>query len=397
MMELTSPFRIVMIVGTRPDALKMYPIYRELTRREIDVVLISTTQHSDLLEQVFDELDFHPDHHLDVMVEDQDLSHLTGRLAFRLDEALRKFSPDLVLVQGDTTSSMVGALVSFYQKVPVNHVEAGLRTGDPYRPFPEEVNRKIIGHIADFHFAPTQRARRNLIGEGIDPGRVLVTGNTAIDTLLEIREKAPVIRDDTLRTVLDEDTVLIAVTAHRRESFGKPMSELASALGEITSSFNGIRIVYPVHPNPSVRGPIFEALSGMEGIVLTDPLSYGDLVQLLVASWLILTDSGGIQEEAPSLGKPVLVLREKTERVESIDLGIARLIGMDHERIVRAVSELMLSEEEYTKMVPVENPYGDGRSAERIVESIMNRYLEVKKVPQEFQVSGTFEDGTQDG
>ncbi len=396
-MALASPFRIVMVVGTRPDALKMYPIYRELIRNEIDVVVVSTTQHSDLLEQVFDELDFHPDHHLDVMVEDQDLSHLTGRLAFRLDDAIQKFSPDLVLVQGDTTSSMVGALVSFYHKIPVNHVEAGLRTGDPHRPFPEEVNRKIITHVADYHFAPTPRARVNLVGEGIDPDRILVTGNTAIDTLLEISDRAPAVRNETLRAILEEESVLIAVTAHRRESFGKPMSELASALREIASSFNGTRIVYPVHPNPSVRGPILEALSGREGIVLTDPLCYGDLVRLLGASWLILTDSGGIQEEAPSLGKPVLVLRDKTERVESVELGIARLIGMNHEKIVRAVSELMVSEEEYKKMVPVENPYGDGHSAERIVESIMNRYLEMKKMPDEFRVSRTFEDDVQDG
>ena len=396
-MRPASPFRVVVVVGTRPDALKMYPVYRELRRRGVDVVVVSTTQHSDLLERVFEELDFRPDHHLDVMVEDQRLSRLTGRLAFRLDEALERFSPDLLLVQGDTTSSMVAALVSFYHKIPVGHVEAGLRTGDPFRPFPEEINRRMIGHVADYHFAPTPRAKDNLIREGIDPDRILVTGNTAIDTLLVVLERGAEVRDERLRGILDGDGVLISVTAHRRESFGRPMRELALALEEIASRFEAARIVYPVHPNPSVRRPILDALSGKKGIELIDPLSYGDLVRLLRSSWLILTDSGGIQEEAPSLGKPVLVLRDKTERVESIDLGIARLVGMNREEIVRTVSDLMASEDLYRKMVPVENPYGDGRAAKRIVEAIMCRYLKEEGWPAEFTGQRSLNEGVRDG
>jgi UDP-N-acetylglucosamine 2-epimerase (non-hydrolysing) len=366
----TGPkFRIVVIVGTRPDALKMYPIYRELKEAALDVVVISTTQHSDLLTQVFEELDFYPDFNLDVMVEDQELSDLTGRLVARLDEAYRKFCPDLVLVQGDTTSSMVAALVSYYHKVPVNHVEAGLRTGT---------------HVSDYHFAPTPRARENLIGEGIDGRKIFVTGNTAIDTLMTSLEKRPKIRDKKLKEILDSGDTLIAVTAHRRESFGEPLGELAEALIEIGASFNGTRVVYPVHPNPSVREPITGILAGKEGVELLDPLCYGDLIQLLNNSWLILTDSGGIQEEAPSLGKPVVILREKTERIESIDSGIGLLVGLDRRNIVQVVSSLLLDKKQYQSMVPVENPYGDGYAAKRIVSSIMHRHLGRESQPEAF-------------
>ena len=384
-MTFNNRFRILIIVGTRPDALKMYPIYRGLKEAGLEVIVISTTQHSELLTQVFEGLGFFPDYSLDVMVEDQDLSHLTGRLASRLDEVFLKFSPGLVLVQGDTTSSMVGALISYYHRIPVDHVEAGLRTGDPFRPFPEEVNRRIITHIADYHFAPTPRARDNLTDEGIDRGNVLVTGNTAIDTLLETIGKRPAVRDKQLKEILESDGVLITVTAHRRESFGEPLGELMEALMEIASGLDGIRIVYPVHPNPSVREPVTRALSGKDGIDLIDPLGYGDLVRLLDASKLILTDSGGIQEEAPSLGKPVVVLREKTERTESIDSGIALLVGMDRRKIVQTVSSLLSEEKRYEAMVPVENPYGDGRAAKRIVDSIMFRYLGRSSQPEEFR------------
>jgi UDP-N-acetylglucosamine 2-epimerase (non-hydrolysing) len=378
----------MIVVGTRPDALKMYPVYRELKRAGQEVVVVSTTQHSDLLVQVFKELEFFPDHELDIMVEDQQLPQLTGRLSFRLDEAIKDVSPDLVLVQGDTTSSMVGALVSFYHRIPVNHVEAGLRTGDPYRPFPEEINRRMICHLADYHFAPTSRAADNLLAEGIGRDRVLVTGNTAIDTLLETLERKPEIKNEKLKALLESGKELIAVTAHRRESFGEPFKELTRALAEISSRHNGTRIVYPVHPNPSVREPVSRALADSDGIDLIDPLCYGDLVQLLDASRLVLTDSGGIQEEAPSLGKPVIVLREKTERMESVSAGIAVLVGMDREKIIRIVSDLLLDKAKYETMVPAENPYGDGLAAHRIVGSIMNRYLGKNEIPREFQAVG---------
>ncbi len=384
-----TSFRAMIVVGTRPDALKMYPVWRELKRADLDVVVVSTTQHSDLLDQVFEELEFFPDVNLDVMVEDQKLAQLTGRLSFRLDEAMEETSPDLVLVQGDTTSSMVGALVAFYHRVPVNHVEAGLRTGDPFRPFPEEINRRMITHLADFHFAPTASAVENLVSEGVGRDRILLTGNTAIDTLLETLERKPEVKNRRLGELLESGRELIAVTAHRRESFGEPLDELIRALGEIASEHNGTRIVYPVHPNPSVRGPVSRALVGREGIDLLDPLCYGDLIQLLYASRLILTDSGGIQEEAPSLGKPVIVLRDKTERTESVDAGIALLVGMNREKLVRAVSDLLTDEAKYRSMVPLENPYGDGRAAGRIVTSIMNRYLGREERPREFQTAGS--------
>jgi UDP-N-acetylglucosamine 2-epimerase (non-hydrolysing) len=386
-MTIQARFRILIVVGTRPDALKMHPVYLELKKAGQEVIVISTMQHTELLNQVFEELDFFPDYSLDVMVEDQRLSNLTGKLAVRLEEAFSKFSPDLVLVQGDTTSSMVGALISYYHRIPVNHVEAGLRTGDPFQPFPEEINRKIITHIADFHFAPTPRSRDNLTMEGIDLDRVMVTGNTAIDTLLKTLEKGHAVRDKRLEEILGGDSSLITVTAHRRESFGEPLGELTEALEEITSSLDGVRVVYPVHPNPSVREPVTKALSGKYGIDLIDPLGYSDLIRLLDASRLILTDSGGIQEEAPSLGKPVVVLREVTERMESIEAGIALLVGMDRKKIVQAVSDLILEEKRYDAMVPIENPYGDGRAAKRIADSILFRYHGKGSPPEDFKGS----------
>jgi len=380
-----SSFLTMVVVGTRPDALKMYPVYRGLQVAGMKAVVVATAQHNELLDSVFGELQFKPDYNLGVMLEDQQLPGLTARLFIGIEEAICKISPDLVLVQGDTTSSMVGALVAYYHRIPVGHVEAGLRTGDPYRPFPEEANRRIISQVADFHFAPTRRAKRNLLSEGIKCGKVLVTGNTAIDTLLATLERGPVVRDRRLKEILAGDDTLISVTAHRRESFGAPMQELIGALTEISGHLPGVRIIYPVHPNPSVRGPVTRGLESMNRIDLLEPLRYGDLVRLLRASWLILTDSGGIQEEAPSLGKPVLVLRDKTERLESIEAGIARLVGMDREAIVQAVFSLFRDRKAYESMIPRCNPYGDGRAAERIVRLIRARFLGNEVATEEFK------------
>jgi UDP-N-acetylglucosamine 2-epimerase (non-hydrolysing) len=375
----------MIVVGTRPDAIKMYPVCREMDRWDLEKTLVSTTQHDDLLDSVFEELGFFPDITLNVMEEDQRLADLTGRLFQRLERAMRKTEPDLVLVQGDTTSSMVGALVAFYHRVPIGHVEAGLRTGDPIRPFPEEINRRIISTVTDVHFAPTRRARENLTDEGVDDHRIFVTGNTAIDTLLEMRRRKSPVRNERLKEILNRNEERIAVTAHRRESFGEPFDDFIRALSEIAEARKGVRIVYPVHPNPSVRGPVHGALDRIRGVELIEPLGYGDLVRLLDASRLILTDSGGIQEEAPSLGKPVVVLREKTERVESIRSGIAVLVGMDRTKIVETVLDLLSNPERYNEMVPARNPYGDGRAAERIVQSIRSRYFGGIDPPAEFQ------------
>ena len=389
--------RIMVVVGTRPDALKMYPVWREVRRSGLEAVMVSTTQHSALLDQVFEELNFFPDYSLGVMVEQQQLSRLTGRLAFKLDEIMAEVSPGLVLVQGDTTSSLVGALVAYYHRIPVNHVEAGLRTGDPSRPFPEEVQRRMIAQLHDFHVAPTRKAMENLLAEGIDRNSIQISGNTAIDTLIETLERKPSIRDKRLEEVLNKEGDLITVTAHRRESFGEPLCELMGALIEITSRFSGVNIVYPVHPNPSVMEPVTRELGGRDRIHLIDPLGYGDLIQLLEASRLILTDSGGIQEEAPSLGKSVIVLRDKTERVETIESGVARLVGMDRARIVQAVIECLSENKRAGLAIPVENPYGDGIAARRIAGSILNRYLGVGEVPDEFSENTMPAVGDQDG
>lgn len=374
---------IAVFVGTRPEAIKLAPVVRTLSATEgLRTVLVSTGQHREMLIQALDLFGLRPDHSLDVMQPDQTLSSLTGRLVSAIDPLLEEVRPDFSIVQGDTTTTFVGALASFYRRIPVGHVEAGLRTGDLTAPFPEEGNRRLVSGIAQLHFPPTEGSRQNLLRESVPDESILVTGNTVVDALhLErARQDEPAVRD-ALRAELaaelgDEwwDAPYVLVTGHRRENFGHGFDEICDAISDLAREFPDVRFIYPVHLNPNVQGPVNERLGGRENIRLIPPQGYPQFVSLMRESKLILTDSGGVQEEAPSLGRPVLVMREVTERPEGVEAGTVRLVGAHRDRVVEGVRELLTSEEAYRAMAEAVNPYGDGHASERIRDAIL-RYL----------------------
>ena len=350
--------KILAVYGTRPEAIKMAPVVAALQRRPgaFEVVVCATGQHREMVDQVQELLGLAPDLDLRLMRHDQTLNGLTAAALAAMDEVLVAQTPDWLLVQGDTTTALAAALAAFHRGVKVAHVEAGLRTGDLARPFPEEANRRLIDVLAAALFAPTERAGRALLSEGGDPARIHVVGNTVIDALRSLPglgAEAP-----------ERSEVLI--TAHRRESFGAPLKEIFTALRRLAERFPGVDWTYPVHRNPNVRGPAFEILAGLPNLHLHDPFDYRELVRRLARCRFVLTDSGGLQEEAPTFGKPVLVLRETTERPEGVEAGVARLVGMEQERIVDAATELLTSGEAYEAMARAVNPYGDGHAAERI-------------------------------
>jgi UDP-N-acetylglucosamine 2-epimerase (non-hydrolysing) len=359
-----KPARVLFIFGTRPEAIKLCPLVRDLqTRSEFTVRVCVTAQHRRMLDQVLEAFQVAPDHDLDIMRPHQTLAGLTARILEALEPVLEAESPDLILVQGDTTTTLTAALAGFYRRTPVGHVEAGLRTGDLSQPFPEEMNRLLTARVADLHFAPTTRAAANLIAEGVPQERIHVTGNTGIDAVLYVRNA---MESGTLPETpwpwLDVSRRLIVVTSHRRENFGNGFVREMQALARIATRPD-VEIVYPVHRNPNVLEPAHELLGGLPNIHLIEPLPYVPFVDLLRRSYLILTDSGGIQEEAPSLGKPVLVMREKTERPEAVEAGTVKLVGTDEERIVAETARLLDDCNEYTRMTRVHNPYGEGRLA----------------------------------
>lgn len=345
----------------------MAPVLRLLAReRGIRSLVCVTAQHREMLDQVLGLFEIHPDHDLDLMREGQTLTEITTRALSELGPYFERERPDLLLVQGDTTTTMAASLAAFYARVRVAHVEAGLRTGDNEYPYPEEVNRRITTVIAAHHFAPTERARQNLLREGIADSAITVTGNTVIDALLEVIRVEP----KRVPRLALRGKRLVLVTAHRRENFGAPLQEILGALVELAGRYPDVDIVYPVHPNPNVKGPVRKALGGVPGIHLIEPMEYKAFADLMAASYLILTDSGGIQEEAPSLGKPVLVLRDETERPEAVEAGVVKLVGPHRTAIVAAASGLLESPERYAAMATAVNPYGDGRAAGRIVGTI---------------------------
>lgn len=358
--------RVMLVFGTRPEAIKMGPLVRVLKehQRDFETTVCVTGQHREMLDQVLHAFGVVPDFDLSVMEEGQTLFDVTARILAGMRKVFLKARPDVVLVHGDTTTTFATALAAYYLQIPVGHVEAGLRTGDIYSPFPEEFNRQGVGLIAAWHFAPTPRARENLLREGKDPGHIFVTGNTAIDAL-----------QSTVRKDYDHEILnwarghrLILITAHRRENLGEPMAEMFRAIRRVLEEFPDVRAVYPLHKNPQVRAIAHEVFGEMPGLLFTEPLEVLDFHNILSRSYLVLTDSGGIQEEAPSLGIPVLVMREVTERPEGVEAGTLRLVGRDQERIYQAFRELLTDERAYQAMSHANNPYGDGKASLRIAE-----------------------------
>ncbi len=369
---------VLLIFGTRPEAIKLAPVIQELrTHAGIKPVVCVTGQHREMLDQVLSLFKIQPDYDLNIMRANQSLFDITRQALSKMEMVLKDERPDLVLVQGDTTTAFVGALASFYQKIPVGHVEAGLRTYNKYSPFPEEMDRVLIDHLADLCFVPTKRAQQNLLREGVAKEGIFVTGNTVIDALLWVMQRLPSSIPQELEPLLGSGSQLsrrrlILVTGHRRENFRQGLENICRALCEIVKRNNDVEIVYSVHLNPNIREPVFRILRNVPRIHLIEPLGYLPFVQLMRLAYLILTDSGGIQEEAPTLGKPVLVMRNVTERPEGIKAGAARLVGTNVTAIVEATQQLLDDEQEYEQMAKAVNPYGDGKTAKRIVDILWN-------------------------
>jgi UDP-N-acetylglucosamine 2-epimerase (non-hydrolysing) len=373
---------VMSIYGTRPEAIKMAPVIAavEASARLTSLVVV-TGQHREMLDQVNRLFGITPKYDLDIIAPRQSLTDITTRALSGLGEVIRSERPDLVAVQGDTTTSFVAALAAFYEKVPVVHVEAGLRTSDPYSPFPEEINRRLTSQIASLHLAPTPTSRSNLIAENIKPDRITVSGNTVIDALLDVVARRLPYTDPALEQLAGRRVVL--VTAHRRESWGEPMARAAAAIARLARAFPDTIFVLPAHLNPAVREVLLPPIVGLDNVVITEPLPYGEFSRLLQDSHIILTDSGGVQEEGPSLGKPVLVMRESTERPEAVDAGTVRLVGTDEDLIVHEVTRLLTDTAHYNEMANAVNPYGDGQAARRSVQAI-EHFFGFGDAPEDF-------------
>jgi UDP-N-acetylglucosamine 2-epimerase (non-hydrolysing) len=363
--------KVLFVLGTRPEAIKLAPVITELNSRpqKFEITVAVTAQHREMLDQVLGLFDIEADYDLNLMTEDQNLFDVTSEALLGLQDVLTQEAPSVVLVEGDTTTVFVACLAAFYLRIPVGHVEAGLRTFDRRNPFPEEMHRRLAGALADYHFAPTGRARKNLLAEGVPDERVYVTGNTVVDALLSVIGKPSHLSEHPALSDLElEGKRILLVTVHRRESFGKPMENIYKALRDIVERNEDVEVVFPVHLNPNVRRAATAILAEVDRVSLLEPLPYLAFAHLMNRSYLILTDSGGIQEEAPSLGKPVLVLREATERPEAIEAGTALLVGTDKARIRDAAQELLDDPVKYDRMAKAVNPFGDGKAAQRIAD-----------------------------
>lgn len=359
-------------MGTRPEAIKLAPVVLELAKRsQTTPIVVATAQHREMLDQVLRLFEIHPDYDFDLMVPDQTLFHVAGKAIRSFEKILRETGPDLILVQGDTTTSFIGALAGFYEKLPIGHIEAGLRTGNKYSPFPEEINRKLVSVLADYHFAPTDRNKQNLLSEGVSDENIIVTGNTVIDALFMTVSKP--LQQDILDASPYEKTILI--TAHRRENFGQPLRDICEAIREMSLKNPKYLFIYPVHLNTHVQKTAKSILNDLPNVALFPPLDYHPFVHLMARADLILTDSGGIQEEAPSLGKPVLVLRNETERPEAVEAGTVKVIGTCTDTIISETMLLLTDSEAYDRMARAHNPYGDGRTSIRIVDYIIENVL----------------------
>ncbi|TKS56996.1 non-hydrolyzing UDP-N-acetylglucosamine 2-epimerase [Mesohalobacter halotolerans] len=364
----------LIIFGTRPEAIKMAPLVKEFLRNDqMSTKVCVTAQHREMLDQVLDFFEIKPDYDLNLMRPNQNLYTLTATIITELKAVLEDFKPDYVYVHGDTTTTMAASIAAFYSGAKVCHIEAGLRTQNKWSPFPEEMNRQVTGRITDFHFAPTKTAKENLLKENVIEDQVLVTGNTVIDALLFSTEKVKDLNNkkiNRLKEMVDTDKKLILVTGHRRENHGQGFINICEALKEIAVTKPDVQIIYPVHLNPKIQKPVYDLLSDISNIKLIDPLAYPEFIWLMNQSYMIITDSGGVQEEAPSLGKPVLVMRDTTERPEAVEAGTVILVGTDKEKIIQETRSLLEDEERYKSMSELHNPYGDGKACQRIVEYI---------------------------
>ncbi|WP_301860393.1 non-hydrolyzing UDP-N-acetylglucosamine 2-epimerase [uncultured Megasphaera sp.] len=380
--------KVMTVFGTRPEAIKMAPVVLELKKHasQIQTVVAVTAQHRQMLDQVLSLFHIKPDYDLDIMSQGQTLYDITTKSLLGLKSVLEAEKPDLVLVHGDTTTTFAGALAAYYQQIPVGHVEAGLRTGNMYSPFPEEMNRKLTGAIAAIHFAPTPTAKANLLREHVAEDTIYITGNTVIDALINTVNPSYQFHNDVLQSIDFAHHRIILLTTHRRENLGEPMRHIYKALRQIIEEIPDTEIVFPVHRNPLVRHVVEEELAGVDRIHLIDPLEYEPFANLMSRSSLVLTDSGGIQEEAPALGKPVLVLRDTTERPEAVQAGTVRLIGTDRDVVYEETKRLLTQQKAYDAMSNTVNPYGDGKAAARIVQAILHVYAGQGEAPEEFSL-----------
>lgn len=364
--------KVMSIFGTRPEAIKMAPLVKELeSRKEIESIVCVTAQHREMLDQVLETFDIKPNYDLDIMKQGQTLSDITSRVLTGLENIIKEVKPDIVLVHGDTTTTFAGALAAFYNQVAIGHVEAGLRTYDKYSPFPEEMNRQMVDCMTDMYFAPTKLSKDNLLKQNIDKNKIYITGNTAIDAMSKTVDKN--YKHKELEWIKDGERMIL-LTAHRRENLGEPMRNIFRAIKRITDEFEDVKVIYPIHKNPKVREIAKEIFGNTNKIKLIEPLEVFDFHNFQNKSYIIMTDSGGIQEEAPSLGKPVLVLRDTTERPEGIDAGTLKLVGTDEETIYKEAKRLLTNKEEYNKMSHASNPYGDGTASKKIVDAIIVKY-----------------------
>ena len=377
--------KVMTVFGTRPEAIKMAPVVLALEQDEnIETIVAVTAQHREMLDQVLNLFKIKPQHDLDIMSAGQTLFDITSRAMLGLDKVLTEEKPNLVLVHGDTTTTFAGALAAYYHQIAVGHVEAGLRTHNKYSPYPEEMNRKLTGAIADLHFAPTDTSLGNLLSENVPAENIFVTGNTVIDALHHTVHEGFDF-GDTLKNVDFAGKRIVLVTTHRRENLGEPMRHVYKALRRLTEEFDDVEVVFPVHKNPKVRAVVQEELGGLAKVHLIDPLDYEPFANLMSRAHIILTDSGGVQEEAPALGKPVLVLRDTTERPEAVEAGTVKLIGTDEERVYSEAKKLLADEQEYRSMAEAVNPYGDGKAAARILQAIRFKFGLSTEKPDAFK------------
>lgn len=364
--------KIAIVLGTRPEVIKIAPIIFELKKANIKPMVINTGQHRQMLDQTLKIFKIKPDYDLNIMIQNQTLSTISMKVLQKIGQIFEKEKPDLILVQGDTTTTLISSLAAFYQRIPIGHIEAGLRTYNKYNPFPEEINRQLIDIMADFYFAPTFENKQNLLCEGRPKEKIFVTGNTAIDALFYIAKKNYKFKNKTLNKIDFKNKKVILLTCHRREVFGKKIESIFKGIKKIANEFENVKIIYPVHLNPNVQKPAEKILSKHPRIHLIKPIIYSDMARLLKNCYLIVTDSGGLQEEAPTFNKPVLVLRDETERTEGIKAGTLKLVGTDEKRIYLGIKKLLNNKKEYQSIARAKNPYGDGKASQKIVRIINN-------------------------